>query len=80
QIVAAANAIRALLPPGIERPIVVQCNASSVPVLQINPQLGHPQRAAALRFACPDGLGIVTQRALRILKEGHTRLFFGHLR
>ena len=36
QIVAATNAIRALLPPGIQAPIVVQFNASSVPVLQIS--------------------------------------------
>src|SRR5436189_4660547 len=36
QIVSATNAIRALLPPGIEPPIVVQYNASSVPVLQIS--------------------------------------------
>lgn len=36
QIVAATNSIRSLLPPGIQPPIVVQFNASSVPVLQIN--------------------------------------------
>jgi multidrug efflux pump subunit AcrB len=36
QIIAGTNAIRALLPPGIEPPIVVQYNASSVPVLQIS--------------------------------------------
>jgi multidrug efflux pump subunit AcrB len=36
QIVAATNAIRALMPPGIQPPIVVQFNASSVPVLQIS--------------------------------------------
>src|SRR5206468_1275735 len=36
QIVSATNAIRALLPPGIKPPIVVQYNASSVPVLQIS--------------------------------------------
>ncbi|HZC96457.1 MAG TPA: efflux RND transporter permease subunit [Bradyrhizobium sp.] len=36
QIVAATNAIRALLPPGIQPPIVVQYNASSVPVLQLS--------------------------------------------
>jgi multidrug efflux pump subunit AcrB len=36
QIVAATNAIRALLPPGIQAPLVVQYNASSVPVLQIS--------------------------------------------
>src|ERR1700694_4586336 len=36
QIVSATNAIRALLPPGIQPPIVVQYNASSVPVLQIS--------------------------------------------
>ena len=36
QIVAATNAIRALLPVGIEPPIVVQYNASSVPVLQLS--------------------------------------------
>src|SRR6201991_1644473 len=36
QIVAATNSIRALMPPGIEPPIVVQLNASSVPVLQLS--------------------------------------------
>ena len=36
QIGSATNAIRALLPPGIQPPIVVQYNASSVPVLQIS--------------------------------------------
>jgi multidrug efflux pump subunit AcrB len=35
QIVAGTNAIRALMPPGIQPPIVVQFNASAVPVLQI---------------------------------------------
>jgi multidrug efflux pump subunit AcrB len=36
QVVAGTNAIRALMPPGIQPPIVVQFNASSVPVLQIS--------------------------------------------
>jgi multidrug efflux pump subunit AcrB len=36
QIVAGTNAIRALLPTGIEPPIVVQYSASAVPVLQIS--------------------------------------------
>jgi len=36
QIVSATNAIRALMPPGIQAPVVVQFNASSVPVLQIS--------------------------------------------
>src|SRR5467141_4124407 len=36
QIVSATNAIRALMPPGIQPPIVVQFNASSVPVVQIS--------------------------------------------
>jgi multidrug efflux pump subunit AcrB len=36
QVVAATNAIRALLPPGIQPPIVVRYDASSVPVLQIS--------------------------------------------
>jgi multidrug efflux pump subunit AcrB len=36
QVVSATNAIRALMPPGIQPPIVVQFNASSVPVLQIS--------------------------------------------
>ena len=36
QIVSATNAIRSLLPAGIQPPIVVQFNASSVPVLQIS--------------------------------------------
>ena len=36
QIVSATNSIRSLMPPGIQPPIVVQFNASSVPVLQIS--------------------------------------------
>ena len=36
QIVAATNAIRALLPTGTQPPIVVQYSASAVPVLQIS--------------------------------------------
>src|SRR4249920_205560 len=36
QIVSATNAIRALMPPGIQPPVVVQFNASSVPVLQLS--------------------------------------------
>ncbi|VIO76414.1 Cobalt-zinc-cadmium resistance protein CzcA [Bradyrhizobium ivorense] len=36
QIVSATNSIRSLLPPGIQPPIVVQFNASSVPVLQLS--------------------------------------------
>ena len=35
QIVAATNFIRIVMPPGIQAPVVVQYNASSVPVLQI---------------------------------------------
>ena len=38
QIVAATNSIRALMPAGIQPPIVVQYNASSVPVLQLSLQ------------------------------------------
>jgi multidrug efflux pump subunit AcrB len=36
QIVAATNSIRALMPAGIQPPVVVQYNASSVPVLQLS--------------------------------------------
>jgi multidrug efflux pump subunit AcrB len=36
QIVSASNSIRALLPAGIQPPVVVQYNASSVPVLQLS--------------------------------------------
>jgi multidrug efflux pump subunit AcrB len=36
QVVSATNSIRALMPPGIQPPIVVQFNASSVPVLQLS--------------------------------------------
>jgi multidrug efflux pump subunit AcrB len=36
QIVSATNTIRALTPPGIQPPIVVQFDASSVPVLQLS--------------------------------------------
>ena len=36
QVVSANNSIRALMPPGIQPPIVVQFNASSVPVMQIS--------------------------------------------
>ena len=35
QIVSATNAIRSLMPQGIQPPIIVQFNASSVPVLQL---------------------------------------------
>src|SRR3954453_19092688 len=37
QIVAATNSIRALMPTGIQPPVVVQYSASAVPVLQISP-------------------------------------------
>ena len=36
QIVSGTNSIRALMPPGIQPPIVIQYNASSVPVLQLS--------------------------------------------
>ena len=36
QIISATNFIRVILPPGIQSPVVVQFNASSVPVLQIS--------------------------------------------
>jgi len=36
QIVASTNSIRAIMPTGIQPPVVVQYNASSVPVLQIS--------------------------------------------
>ncbi len=36
QIVSATNSIRALMPPGIEPPVIVQFNASSVPILQLS--------------------------------------------
>src|SRR5256714_9211701 len=36
QIVSATNAIRALMPAGIQAPLVVQFNASSIPVLQLS--------------------------------------------
>src|SRR6201990_1379397 len=36
QLVSATTSIRALMPPGIQPPIVVQFNASSVPVLQLS--------------------------------------------
>jgi multidrug efflux pump subunit AcrB len=36
QIVSATNFIRALLPTGIQSPVIVQFNASSVPVLQLS--------------------------------------------
>ena len=48
QIVSATNSIRALMPPGIQPPIVVQFNASSVPVLQLSLNSDTPERAAAL--------------------------------
>ncbi|HUI21752.1 MAG TPA: efflux RND transporter permease subunit [Methylocella sp.] len=36
QIVSASNAIRSLMPAGIQPPVIVQYNASSVPVLQLS--------------------------------------------
>ena len=50
QIVSATNSIRALMPPGIQPPIIVQFNASSVPVLQLSLNSDKPERAAALRL------------------------------
>src|SRR6201988_2698973 len=41
QIVAATNAIRALMPAGIQAPAIVQYNASSVPVLQLSLASDH---------------------------------------
>jgi multidrug efflux pump subunit AcrB len=36
QIISASNSIRALMPAGIQSPVIVQFNASSVPVLQLS--------------------------------------------
>jgi multidrug efflux pump subunit AcrB len=36
QIVSATNSIRALMPPGINPPNIIQFNASSVPILQLS--------------------------------------------
>src|ERR1700686_5266989 len=36
QLVSATNAVRALMPPGIQAPIIVRFDASSVPVLQLS--------------------------------------------
>jgi multidrug efflux pump subunit AcrB len=36
QLVSATNAVRALMPPGIQPPIIVRFDASSVPVLQLS--------------------------------------------
>jgi multidrug efflux pump subunit AcrB len=36
QIVSATNSIRSLMPPGINPPVIVQFNASSVPILQLS--------------------------------------------
>src|SRR5438270_1994588 len=36
QIISATNYIRLLMPPGVQSPLIVQYNASSVPVLQIS--------------------------------------------
>src|SRR5882724_3802675 len=41
QIVSATNTIRSVMPPGIQAPIVVQYNASSVPVLQLSLASDH---------------------------------------
>src|SRR6201991_3859513 len=41
QIVAGTNSIRALMPAGIQAPIVVQYNASSGPVLQLSLKSAH---------------------------------------
>src|ERR1700675_645736 len=41
QIVSATNSIRALMPPGVQPPVIVQFNASSVPVLQLSLTSDH---------------------------------------
>ena len=67
QIVAATNAIRALMPVGIEPPIVVQYNASSVPVLQLsltsdnlNEQQRYDYGIYRLRQQLPEGRRIIS--------------------
>src|SRR4029079_17940190 len=35
QVTSASQAIRALMPPGVQAPIIIRFNASSVPILQI---------------------------------------------
>jgi multidrug efflux pump subunit AcrB len=36
QIVSATNSVRAVMPPGVQPPIIIQYNASSVPILQLS--------------------------------------------
>ncbi len=48
QLVSASNSIRALMPTGVQPPIIVQYNASSVPVPAAQPEFRHAERTAAL--------------------------------
>ena len=58
QIVSASNAIRSLMPTGVQPPVIVQYNASSVPVLQLSLTSDQLERAAALRLRhLPDKTG-----------------------
>ena len=50
QLVAATNSIRALLPSGIEPPIIVQYSASAVPVLQIALSSDNLSQAALYNY------------------------------
>src|ERR1700722_6544758 len=36
QIVSATNSVRAVMPPGVQPPIIIQYNASSVPIFQLS--------------------------------------------
>src|SRR5204863_2217833 len=67
QVVSATNSIRALMPVGIQPPVVVQYNASSVPVLQLsltsdnlNEQQLYDYGIYRLRQQLPEGRRIIS--------------------
>ena len=50
QVTASTNSIRAVLPPGIQPPVVMRFSASSVPVIQLALSSNSGERASALRL------------------------------
>ena len=63
QIVAATNSIRALMPTGIQPPVVVQYSASTVPVLQISLSSDNLRQSSSSTITASTGCGRCSRRS-----------------
>jgi len=71
QIVSATNAIRSLMPSGVQPPIVVQFNASSVPVLQVS--LSSDKRSTKIAQSAAAALRLLLFTWCRLREILHLR-------